>query len=72
MLLPSGEYHLSAISEPGFYVNNSIIVNVVAGYTTIQDIELLKKKQVILAEVYPENKSVNDLRFMRLAPPSPY
>jgi len=43
MLLPSGEYHLSAISEPGFYVNNSITANAIAGSTTIQDIELLKK-----------------------------
>lgn len=44
MLLPLGEYHLTAVSEPRFYVNNSVIVNAVAGYETIQDIELLKKQ----------------------------
>jgi hypothetical protein len=38
-----GEYHLTAVSEPRFYVNNSITANAVAGYTTIQNIELSKK-----------------------------
>jgi len=43
LLLPSGEYNLTAASEPRFYINNSIAVNAVAGSTTTQDIELLKK-----------------------------
>jgi len=43
MLLTSGEYNLTAISEPRFYINNSIAVTVEAGKTVIQDIELIQK-----------------------------
>jgi hypothetical protein len=43
MLLTSGEYNLTAVSEPRFYINNSINITVVTGTTMMQDIELIKK-----------------------------
>jgi hypothetical protein len=43
MLLTSSDYNLTAVSEPRFYLNNSITVTVVAGTTLMQDIELMKK-----------------------------
>lgn len=41
--LLSGDYMLTALSEPGYYPNNSVNLTVMSGVNVVQDIELIKK-----------------------------
>ena len=43
LLLEAGTYTLNATSDPVYYSNSSVVVNVVSGSTVVQDINLMKK-----------------------------
>lgn len=54
MHLPAGTYNLTAISNPGFYSNSSIIVTVISGTTVEQDIELFRKQTGTITGIVSE------------------
>ncbi len=43
LLVPAAMYNITAISEPGFYANRSIVVEAISDTTIVQDIQLIKK-----------------------------
>jgi len=43
LLVPAGTYNITAINEPGYYANRSIVITAISGMTILQDIELIRK-----------------------------